>query len=207
MITTRIKGDNSKSLGIGPEGEINVTVHSHPIISEAVASFPFRQYFTDNGKATGSNDMLVNGTLTDPIEFYIQAIPDAQTWIKSLHIKLADAGANFNEFGNLSSLTNGLEFVWTTQTDGDKIIHDGIKDNLEFFRLSQQTPTIIDLSGGGADAVVVSIDLAAVFGTPYGVPLYPNTLDRLAFRVRDNLSAGMTEFNIIAYGVQVTERI
>jgi len=202
-LPVKILGSNGKSLKINGEGEISVVIHPHPPIDETRTSFPFRQYFTNNGSSSGSNDMRVNGSSASPIDFYIESVPDYSTWIKSINIKLADTGAAFNEFGNLAALTNGVEFVWTSQANGEKVIHDGIKDNLEFFRLSEQTPTIIDLSGGGADAVVVTIDLAKMFGTQFGVLLQKETLDTLKFRVKDNLSTGIDEFNIIGYGIQI----
>lgn len=203
MITARIIGTNGKPLKINGEGEISVVVHPHPPIDEDKTSFPFRQYFTTTGSTGGSTDMRVNGSSTAPIEFYIKASATYDTWIKSISIKLADTSATLDKFGALAVLTNGVEFSWSSQKEGVKIIHDGIKDNLEFFRLSSQSPTLVDLAGGGADSIVVTIDLSDTFGTPYGVLLRKETLDKLSFKVRDNISAGLNEFNIIGYGIQI----
>ena len=200
MITSRIIGDNGKQLKVNGEGEISVNVHTHPPTDEVVESLPFRTYFEN----AGSNDMIVNGSST-PVEFSVNSDADFDYYIKSLSVKLADATAQFNEFGALTALSNGVDFEWVSQRVGPITIHDGIKDNIEWFRLSNTPITvnsIIDLSGGGADAIVIQIDLAQLFGNPWGVRLEKDTTDKLLFRVNDNL-AGLDEFNIIAYGTKI----
>jgi hypothetical protein len=204
MVTTQIRDGNSNGnnfLKINEEGEIGVVMHTHPPFKESRASLPFRQYFTATGAAAGSNDMRVNGSST-AVDFWIPADPEEDIFIKFISIKLADASASLNKFGNLSALTNGVEFLWQSQSEGTLTIHDGIKDNLEFFRLSEMTPTIIDLSGGGADAVIVQWDLAKIFGSIWGTKLNAGTTDKLVFRVNDNLSTGIDEFNIIGHGTR-----
>jgi hypothetical protein len=69
--------------------------------------------------------------------------------------------------------------------------------------MSNQVPTIIDLSGGGADAVIVGIDLSKMFGSQWGIKLTAGTNEKLIFRVNDNLSVGIDNFNIIAHGTKV----
>ena len=200
MITTRIVGANGKQLKINGEGEIAVAIHTHPPTDEAVESLPLRAYFEN----AGSNDMRVNGATT-PVEFSIDADGDFDRYIKTLSIKLADPSATLDKFGNLTALSNGVEFIWRSIRVGEQIIHDGIKDNLEFFRLSNggYVPQIIDLSGGGADAIIVYVDLAQLFGNPWGIRLEKGTTDKLLFRVNDNLSSGIVEFNIIGYGTKL----
>ena len=203
MLTSQISDGNggANKLKINDEGEIGVVVHTHPPIKESRTGLPFRQYFTIEGTPEGDNDMIVNGSTTS-VDFCIPAEPDKDRFVKFIAVKLADAGAAFNEFGNLSALTNGIEFVWESQEIGELIIHDGIKDNLEWFRLSNQVPTIIDLSGGGADAVIVGIDLAKMFGSQWGLKLTAGTTEKIIFRVNEAL-AGLDEFNIIGHGTRV----
>lgn len=209
MITTQIRDGNSNGnnfLKVNTEGEIGAVVHTHPPLKESITGLPFRQYFTLDGTPDGDNDMIVNGSST-AVDFCIPASPTEERFIKSLSIKLADATAKFNEFGALSALTNGVEFEWQSTELGSITIHDGIKDNIEWFRLSNApitTASIIDLSGGGADAIVVQIDLAMLFGNPWGVRLVQETNEKLIFRVRDNLT-GLDEFNIIGYGTKLQE--
>lgn len=195
-----IDGDgNGNKLRINKEGDVTVSVHTHPPLNEEIIALPFRAYFTDTA---GSKDMLVDGS-TVPVVYSIDADPELDVFIKTAQIKLADAGANFNEFGNLPALTNGVSFTWFSQSLGEVSIHEGIKDNLEFFRLSGDAPLIVDLSGGGADAVVTTIDLSKTFGNPYGIRLKAGTKERISFTINDNLSTGITQFDIIGYGVKV----
>jgi len=199
MIKANIIGSNGQALKVNGEGEISVTNHTHPPVDEVFESLPFRTYFTNS---SGSIDMRVNGA-TNNVDFYISGDGDFDYYIKSLSIKIADAGAEFNEFGALTALTNGVRFSWDSQKAGKLIIHEGLKDNLSFFRLSQQAPVIIDLSGVGADAVLIDVDLALLFGTPWGLRLTKGTTEKLSFSVRDDLSTGLDEFNIIGYGIKL----
>lgn len=204
MIHATISDGNGEDnrLKINEEGEIGVVVHTHPPVRESRTGLPFRQYFTLDGTPSGDNDMRVNGA-TNSVEFCISAEPEFDRFVKFISVKLADAGAAFNEFGNLSALTNGVSFEWSSQKVGALTIHDGIKDNLEWFRLSNQVPTIIDLSGGGADSIVVGIDLAKMFGSQWGLKLTKGTNEKLVFKINDNLGTGIDEFNIIGHGTKV----
>jgi hypothetical protein len=195
---------SKNTLKILPEGEIGVVVHTHPPTTESRIGLPFRQYFTADGTPSGSNDMRVDGSSTAQ-EFCIPSEETKDRYIKFISVKLADATAQFNEFGALSALTKGVSFRWDSQEIGELTIHDGIKDNIEWFRLSNTPITsnsIIDLSGGGADAIVIQIDLSTLFGSPWGVKLSAGTTEKLVFKVQDKLDSGIDEFNIIGYGTK-----
>ena len=203
MIKSQIIGDNANGsiLKVFDEGEVGVVLHTHPPFKESRTSLPYRQYFTLDGTVDGDNNMIVNGATT-PIEFCIPANPNYDVFIKFISIKIADTTAKLNEFGALPALANGVEFSWQSQTEGSLIIHDGLKDNLEFFRLSDITPNIVDLSGGGADAAIITWDLAKIFGNPWGLKLSIGTTEKIVFRVNDNLT-GLDEFNIIGHGTRL----
>jgi hypothetical protein len=202
MITSNIASGNGEDyrLKVYPEGEIGAVIHTHPPLNESFTALPFRAYF----ESTIDNNMIVDGSTlgVDKTEFKIKADDNFDYWIKSISIKLADANAVLNKFGNLTALTNGVSFFRRNQSQGELTIHDGIKDNLEWFRLSKQAPAIVDLSGGGADAVIVDIDLAELFGGSWGLSLKKGTTDELVFKVNDAL-AGLDEFNIIGYGIKI----
>lgn len=195
---------------IDSEGQLNVVVHPHPPIDEAVAPLPFRQYLTDDGSSTGSNDMRVNGATTN-VDYYIKASNESDLYIKTVSVLIADAGAKLNLFGALSALSNGIEFLHDTQDTGETIIHDAIKTNLDFVRLGMGVPPIgdgtsafrADLSGGGADSYLPVIDLKATFGLQWGLRLRRATNDKLIFRIKDNLSTGMDQFDAIAFGIKI----
>lgn len=197
-------------LKINGEGEIAVTIHQHPPLEEAVEAFPFAQWFTDDGLSSGTNDLRVDGSTT-PQRFYISARQDADIFIKTISVRISDAGANLNEFGALAALTNGVSFEYVGGTTGTVVVQDEIKTNLDFIRLGISTPAIgggtdafkADLSGGGADTYLPVIDLSVTFGFDWGVHLRRGSLDRLQFTVNDDLSTGIDALNIRGFGSQV----
>jgi len=193
---------------VASEGTLQVVNHGHAPVSETIFAIPFRQYFTDDGKITGSSDMIVDGSSTAQ-DFYVLADADKDTYIVTISVDLSDGGSpNMNKFGNLTALSNGIEVCYITNDQGNIVIHDGIKTNREFVRFGNETPAIgtgadaflADASGGGTEkAYLPKIDTVEQFGMPFGIRLRKGTNDRVVFRVRDAL-AGLTTFNIIAYG-------
>jgi hypothetical protein len=196
-------GGTKTSLRIDDEGAIGAVVHPHPPRDEVKSPDPFRQYFTNNG----SNDMLVDGSIT-PVDFTINASSEYDVYVGTMSVIIADAAATLNKFGNLAALTNGVEIFWETQDKGVVQIHEGLKTNLDFMRLSGGEPAIgtgadsfkADLSGGGADAYLPMIDIQDIFGLQWGLRLRKGTTDKIVVRIKDNVS-GMDQFDIIAYGI------
>ena len=132
-------------------------------------------------------------------------------FIKTISVRISDAGANLNEFGALAALTNGVTFEYIGGAAGELTIQDAIQTNLDFIRLGISTPAIgggtdafkADLSGGGADTYLPVIDLSATFGFEWGLHLRKGTLDRLQFTIHDDLSTGIDAFNIRGFGAQL----
>lgn len=193
---------------VDEDGAMAVVVHPHPPKDDIDAAFPFRQYFTDDGTATGSNDMRVNGSAA-PIDFIVQSDPEINIYIKSVSVVIVDAGASLSEFGNLAALNNGVEFYWETQDQGIVTIADELQTNFDFVRLAIGEPSF----GDGATAFTASnisgqsegflpvLDFQKIFGLQYGIKLRKGTKDRLFFRINDNIT-GIDEFNVIAYGIK-----
>jgi hypothetical protein len=194
---------------VDSEGQLNVIVHPHPPIGEQLSALPFRQYFTDNGASTGDNDMRVNGATTET-DFYIAAIPDKDIYIKTVSIVISDASATLNKFGNITALTNGVSFQWESEDKGSLEIHEGLKSNFDFVRLAIGEPSYGDGTGafrsgnveGNSEGYIPVIDIADVFGLPYGIRLRAGTNDKLVFTVRDNVT-GIDAFDIIGYGITI----
>lgn len=194
-------------LRIGHEGEASVVVHPHPPFEEEETSIPYRARFTNSA---GSENMNVDGSVTEQ-RFSINAVLTHDIYVNSLSVKISDTGSpNLLKFGNLSALTNGVEWTWETQDLGVEILHDGIKTNLEFIRTGNKTVGIgtgadaflADVSGGGTEkAYLPTIDISEQFGKPWGIRLRKSTNDKMVFTVRDDLS-GLSGFDIIAYGVK-----
>ena len=200
---------SGNKLKVNGEGEIPVVIHTHPPIDEQVESFPFSQYFTDDGSSSGDNDMRVNGSTTS-VPFYISAKDDKDIWIKTVSVRISDASAVLNKFGNLAALTNGVSWEYTNNNLGDLTIFDGIKTNLDFLRVGLASAGIggtdafkADLSGAGADTYLPVIDMTQTFGFHWGIRLSKGSKDKLIFRVNDDLSTGMDQFDILAFGVQL----
>jgi hypothetical protein len=196
---------------ISGEGASHVVVHPHPPIREDIAPLPYSQYFTDNGTSTGSNDMRVDGS-GDFVEFYISALEEMDIYIKSITIQISDPGARLDRFGALTALTNGIEFFYHEKAIGDLVINDSIKTNLDFFRDATGGKDFGDgtgawkadiAGGGGEDTYFPSLDLGIRFGLVWGLRLVAGTDDRLSFRIKDDLSTGISTFNIKGYGIRV----
>jgi hypothetical protein len=158
--------------------------------------------------------MIVDGSST-PVDFSItaNATQDRDRYIKSISVLLSDAGLEAGLFGALATLTNGLEFEFSTPQTGAITIDGAIKRNIDFIRLGLGQPAVSTVAGeeysigqvsaapGKAEAYIPVIDLSATFGMPNGLRLPAKSEAKLTFRVNDAL-AGLVEFNIIAYGFE-----
>ena len=206
MIKAQIQDSHGtdNSLKIDGEGAANVIVHPHPP-RETLTAIPFRQYFRNEST---SEDMTVDGG-TLPIDCTINALQDRDLFIKTLSIQITGAGGTLNEFGNISALTNGVEFLWFTQKVGEYTIHEGMKTNWEMLRMCATEPFggggnahKANNVAGGEEGFTPVFDASRIFGMPYGLKLTAGTNDKLIFRVRDNISS-VASFNIIAYGLSI----
>ncbi len=205
-----VDANGKNTLKVNGEGEVGVVVHTHPPVDESVAAYPFSQWFTDNGLSSGSNNMRVDGSSVNA-DFYICASSTVDIFVKSISVRISDANAVLNKFGNLTALTNGLEFHYATNRLGDIIIQDEIKTNLDFIRLGLSTASVgdgtgafrSDLSGSGADTYLPVIDLSVTFGFPWGLRLEKGSNDCIGFVIKDDLSVGIDSFNAKGFGVQL----
>lgn len=184
-------------------GDLSVVVQPYPARDGNVSLIPFRQYFKTDA---GASDMRTNGATTN-VKFYIRAIADYDTYVHTCSFVIADASASLSKFGNLTALTNGCLFEWKTDDLGTVTIHDALKSNFNFVRLSQGNPSF----GTGAGSFLASnvfstseaylpvINFTQIMGIPHGLKLRANSNDRLVFTIRDDTS-GVDQFDCIAYG-------
>ena len=165
---------------------------------------PFRQFLTDDGLSTGSNDMQVDGSTTN-VEFWVPAATDADRYITQLSFLIADAGATMTKFGNITALTNGCNLFFDRAT-GTITIHDTLKSNLDFVRLCLGQPAFgtaadsfrIKNAISTSEGYVPVLDLTKLV-PPFGVKLDIRTNQRFVFKVRDD-TRGVDAFDAIAYG-------
>ena len=199
---------NKNRMAIASDGSVSVIIQPHPPIEgeDAHNPRPVRQYMKNSA---GASDMRVNGATTN-VEFYIEADDDFDTYIKSVSVVIGDAAALLSKFGALAALTNGVLFTHETIDLGTTIIHDALKTNFNFIRLSLGNPSFGDgvnafLAGkvaGTSEAYLPVINFTDIFGLPWGLRLRKGTKDRLVFTVRDNITA-IDQFDAIAYGLKL----
>ena len=201
-------GGDGHVLKVNEEGALGVVLHTHPPIEERLNTLPFRQYLTVDGLASGSNNMLVDGSVT-PVEFCVKASADYDIYIKSVAVVIADASATLSKFGNIAALTNGVKFEWISSDNGTIVIHEGLKSNFSFVRIALGTPSFGDGAGafragnivGTSEGYIPVIDFEKTFGLQWGVRLRKGSNDKLCFTVRDNVTA-IDGFNAVAYGIK-----
>jgi len=165
---------------------------------------PFRQFLTDDGLSTGSNDMQVDGSTTS-VEFWVPASTTADRYITQLSFLIADAGAGMDTFGNITALTNGCNLFFDRAT-GVITIHDTLKSNLDFVRLCLGQPAFgtaadsfrIKKAIGTSEGYIPVLDLARLV-PPFGIKLDLGTKQRFVLEVRDD-TRGVDAFDAIAYG-------
>lgn len=199
--------DKSKALKINGEGEITVSIHTHPPLDEKIQSYPLSEFFVDEN---GSNDLRVDGSST-PQVFSISAVADYDIFIKTISVKISDNGSRLDRFAALDALTNGMSFEYSSPEVGSIVISDEIKTNLDFIRVGLASPAFgtgsdvfkADLSGSGDDTYLPVIDMNQTFGFTWGLRLRKGTTAMLKFVVNDDLSSGIGDFNIKGFGIKV----
>lgn len=198
---------NGKEACVGSDNSLLVTSTQVPPEEFESIIRPFRQYITDDGTTSGSTDMRVNGA-TNNVDFFIKAPTDADRYVDTISIAIADAGAVLNQFGNIGALTNGVEIFYEDPELGDVTIGDNLVSNFEFLRLCAGGVHAIGSGAssyrannvqGNAEGYLMYIDFSEVFGVPWGIRLKRGTNLRLVVRIKDNVSS-VDKFDMIAYG-------
>jgi hypothetical protein len=206
----KVQLEDSDRSGIGAqvtdEGNLNVIVAPKPPSNGSLMQ-PVAKNFTNS---SGSTDMRVSASVASPVDFSVDAEADFDVYIKSINILISDAGATLNQFGAISALTNGVQFIWKTQDKGELIIIPDLKSNYDFIQLAGGNPAFGDGNSafrgnnviGTSEAYLQRVDLGAIFGLQWGLKLRKNTNDKIVFRVRDNTSA-IDGFEMSAYGAKI----
>jgi hypothetical protein len=202
MIDVGIKNGTGISARISQDGELRTIGSPYPPFEEQKVQ-PFRQYLTDDGTETGSNDMGVDGSVTN-VEFYIPSSPNNDRYITSLSFIVGyGAAAQPNQWADVPALTNGSELYYLNR-NGVRDIHDGIKSNQDMFRLSSNAvPTLWEVRHVNANndyGYFIVMDLAKT-GLPFGIKLDAASTQKLGCKIRDN-ATDADSFNCIAYGFE-----
>lgn len=189
------------------DGSLLTTLTNIPPADYQTNVRPFRQYLTTDGTSSGCSDMRVNGSSTS-VDFYITAPSDADRYVDTLSIAIADAGATLDKFGNINALSNGIEIFYEDTELGDVTIADQLTSNFEIARVvgggvhgigSGANAYRANNVQGSSEGYLFYLDFSDVFNIPWGIRLQKGTKLRLGFRINDNIT-GVDKFDVIAYG-------
>ena len=208
MIRTQIQDpkDRNKTASVDDQGGLIVSVASCPPRIKQKNKI-FRQYFTNGGGTSDSNDMLVDGSSTS-VEFWIPAQQKNDLYITMVSFIIADAGAELNEFGGVSALTNGCDFEYTNNEGETITIGTALKTNWDFVRMCCGLPAFGDGAtvfrannvSGASEGYIPFFNFLQLL-PPYGLKLDAGTSEKLIIRINDDCS-DPDEFNAIAYGFE-----
>jgi len=184
------------------DSELSVITASYPPLTAQKVK-PFRQYLTDDGLAGGTKDMGVDGSSTN-VDYYVSAAQEEDRYITTMNFIVAyGLTGQPNEWADGTALSNGSRLFYTS-TLGEVDIHDGIKSNQDFFRLSfAPIPTAWEVRHVNATndfGYFITLDLTKL-GFPFGIKLDRGTQQRLTMRIRDNAGTDADTFDCIAYGI------
>jgi len=200
-------GDGTKQAAqVVNGGELLITNSNTPApIAQKVK--PFRQFLTDDGLSTGSNDMQVDGSVT-PVQFWIPADDENDRYLTTLSFLIGDANMNLSLFGASAALTNGCKLFYTS-VKGETLIADELQSNFDFVRLCLGEPAFgtganafiaskVTSAGASDNAIIPVLDLTK-FLPPFGIKIDKGTTQKLILEVQDN-TTGVDAFNVVASG-------
>jgi hypothetical protein len=146
--------------------------------------------------------MAVDGSSTN-VDYYVPASVSDDRYITTLNFIVGyGSSGKPNEWADGTALTNGCRLFYTS-VRGEVDIHEGIKTNQDFFRLSfAPIPTAWEVRHVNATndfGYFITLDLTKL-GLPFGVKLDRGTQQRLTMRIRDNAGTDADSFDCIAYG-------
>jgi len=174
-----------------------------PSSEDKTILIPIQEFFVDS---TGSTDMKVNAS-AGFVDFTIKADSTVDKFIDSLSIRIADVNATADKFGNITSLTNGCQLIYSDLDNGEIIIGNALKTNFDFLRLCQGKPSFgnsndalrIANASGNSEGYIPVLDFSEMFGLPWGVRLRAGSKEQLIIRIQDN-TTGVDAFDAVAFG-------
>ncbi|NBT49980.1 MAG: hypothetical protein EBT12_00230 [Marivivens sp.] len=195
-------GRGKGALDLG--GGLTVTMNPYPAHSDVDITKIYRENLKNSA---GSEDMRVDGSTT-PVEFSVSADPEVDIFITTVSFLISDAGATLKDFGALAELTNGCDFYYSN-SQGEVNIATGLKTNFSLIRLCSGLPSFGDGANAFRGANVTGTAEAffpifsfQTFGLPFGVRLAAGSVQKIGFRVNDDLSTGLEAFDAICYGFE-----
>lgn len=194
-------GGNKSAVGVTKDQELCVIGAPYPPLVQQKVE-PFRQYLTDDGLANGTNNMAVDGSVTN-IDYYIKSKPTEDRYITTLNFIVAygSSGAPYL-WANGAALINGMRLFYESQR-GEVDIHNAIKSNQDLFRLGfAPIPAgweVRHVNANNDYGYFITFDMTKL-GLPFGIKLDRGSNQRLVMTVRDNAGTSAIAFDCIAYG-------
>ena len=204
----------SKIIGSGPErtevdveksGAMSVVERPFPPFGVMQNVRPFRQFLTDDGTATGSEDMLVDGSVT-PVDFFVEAPQTADLYVTRLSFIVVDQNASLNTFGNIPQLTIGCRLFYTDEL-GEVVIAEALQTNFDIVRLGSGLPSFGDGTTAFiannvdfiSEGIIPILDFKDTFGFRWGLELRNGSTQKLILQIRDDIT-GIDAMDVICYG-------
>lgn len=197
-------GGTNKSAFVRDHALLTTTLAYPPFGTQLTR--PFKQYMTVDGTSSGSNDMGVNGSVTN-IDFYVKADIEKDRYITQLNYIIGYGGSaylyNFVDGG--SPLTNGIRIFYTSVT-GENDIESAIKKNSGMLRMCVDTFLANDWENRNFEGIndygyMGTVNLIKMV-PPYGIKLDRGSNQKIVVRIRDNLSATVDLLNFYAIGFE-----
>ena len=152
---------------------------------------------------------MVNGNAT-PQRFLLTALAETDLFVTDILLLLVDAGmSTWSEFANKAALTNGCSLKWISQVRVT-VFGEALKTNFELATMMQFGRMDWFRNGmrgrmsnvvGSAEGLPMQMDLLRMV-PPWGLQLRKGSVERLEFVVNDNLTSGLDQFDITAYGFE-----
>jgi len=204
----------TKLIGSGPErteaaveksGAVSVVERPFPPFGVQQNVRPFRQFMTVDGTATGSEDMLVDGSVT-PVDFFVEAPQDQDLYVTRISFIVVDQNMTLNQFGNIGALTNGMRLFYIDEL-GEVDIAESLQTNFDFVRLCSGLPSFGDGTTAFiannvdfiSEGIIPILDLKDTFGFRWGLEFRNGSTQKLILRIRDDIT-GIDAMNVIVYG-------
>ena len=194
-------GGSKRSVKVTPDQALLSTILvDPPFIPQK--SRPFSQLLTQDGTASGTSDMGVDGSSTN-VDYYIQAAADEDIYLKALSFEVGYGGsATLYQFADATALTNGFRIFYES-IKGEQDLSSSIKTNSDLIRLavSDILPTSWEVRNLGSlndYGYIVTVDLLK-YSPGQGIKLDKGTSQRFTIRIRDDAQNADT-FNCLVSG-------
>ena len=209
MIMTRIVDGYGSGIQqrVFPNGSSLTISNGFPPFGELWPITPFVSLLKSSA---GSSDMRVAGTAANPIEFFVNASTSADRFITAISFFISDAGANLNQFGAISALTNGCLLIYETPNTSTQVL-PALKSNFDFLRMAFGQPSFGDnatafqaVNAVASSEAYIPVIKFSDWLPPFGLKLDINSGNRIVMKIQDN-TTGVDAFDAIVFGFDRAE--